>query len=150
MAPTPTWQRRLTRELKTFATNHLEGIRLLESDDLFLWKLLIEGPPGTLYAGEQFTLQFRFPADYPMTSPQVTFVGTAPIHPHIYTNGHICLNILYDHWTPALTVESVCVSIQSMLASATEKRSPVDNDIHIWRNQQNPKDTPWRFYNDAV
>jgi len=31
------------------------------------------------------------------------------------------LSILYDQWSPALTCQSVCLSIQSMLASCTEK-----------------------------
>ncbi|KAJ1656034.1 hypothetical protein IWQ61_004321 [Dispira simplex] len=150
MAPLTVWQRRLAKELKEFTKNQLEGIHLLESDDLSLWKLAIEGPPGTLYAGEEFVLQFRFTPDYPMASPQVTFVGTVPVHPHIYTNGHICLNILYDHWSPALSVEAVCLSIQSMLASATEKKLPEDNEYHLATNLQNPKDIQWRFHDDAV
>jgi len=33
----------------------------------------------------------------------------------------VCLNVLYDGWSPALTVTSVCLSILSMLSSATEK-----------------------------
>ncbi|CAM9973738.1 unnamed protein product, partial [Choristocarpus tenellus] len=43
------------------------------------------------------------------------------MHPHIYSNGHICLSILYDEWSPALTIQSVCLSILSMLSSCTGK-----------------------------
>merc|ERR1712232_502739 len=95
------------------------------------WRVAITGAPGTLYAGEKFVLRFSFPERYPMESPEVLFVGQAPIHPHIYSNGHICLSILYDHWSPALTVHSVCVSIVSMLSSCTQKIRPQDNDMYV-------------------
>ena len=80
------------------------------------------GPPDTLYDGEKFSLCFKFNGRYPFDSPIVTFVGDIiPVHPHVYSNGHICLSILTNDWSPALSVESVCLSIISMLASAKEK-----------------------------
>ena len=72
-----------------------------------------EGPSNTLYDGENFTVQFKFNVKYPFDSPEVTFVGPAdsiPVHQHIYSNGHICLSILTDDWSPALSVESGNVS----------------------------------------
>ena len=39
-------------------------------------------------------LQFKFPDRYPLESPEVVFLPEAPVHPHIYSNGHVCLDIL--------------------------------------------------------
>eukprot|EP00955_Chlamydomonas_euryale_P053571 355528-Chlamydomonas_euryale.AAC.9 len=39
-------------------------------------------------------LQVQFPDRYPLESPEVVFLPEAPVHPHIYSNGHICLDIL--------------------------------------------------------
>ena len=58
---------------------------------------------------------------------QVLFIPPSPVHPHIYSNGHICLDILYDGrnggWSPALTVNKIALSLRSMLASNTNKVS---------------------------
>ena len=40
----------------------------------FRWIVDIAGAPGTLYAGEQFQLQFKFGQRYPFESPQVFLI----------------------------------------------------------------------------
>jgi len=70
-----------------------------------------------------------------------------PIHPHIYTNGHICLSIIYDDWSPALGVEAVCHSMVSMMSSAKEKEPPADNEMHLDSGTQSAKDVKgWDFH----
>lgn len=103
----------------------------------FRWIVEVDGPPDTLYDGEKFNLSFKFNARYPFDSPIVTFVGDAiPLHPHVYSNGHICLSILTEDWSPALSVESVCLSILSMLASAKEKVTRPVDVIASYRNKK--------------
>lgn len=78
-----------------------------------------------LYKGKRFALKFVFEDNYPIEAPQVTFVDQVldgyhyrvPVHPHIYSNGHICASILADGWSPVLNVSSVALTMQSMLAS---------------------------------
>lgn len=68
----------------------------------------IEGAEGSIYEGETFQLQFLFNDKYPFDSPTVQFVGkNIPEHSHVYSNGHICLSILTDDWTPVSFIKKI-------------------------------------------
>ncbi|KAI8827277.1 ubiquitin-conjugating enzyme/RWD-like protein [Fimicolochytrium jonesii] len=143
--------KRLTKELRDLQASPPAGIFVEHAgDDLKCWRITLKGAEGTLYEGEIFTLQFKFGSNYPLESPEVIFVGSVPIHPHIYSNGHICLSILYDQWSPALTISSVCLSIQSMLSSASKKELPPDNNMYVLSAKKSPKATTWAFHDDTV
>ncbi|KAG5383302.1 hypothetical protein IGI04_034772 [Brassica rapa subsp. trilocularis] len=156
---------RLQKELSEWQVNPPTGFKHKVTDNLQKWIIEVTGAPGTLYANETYKLQVDFPEHYPMESPQATFlisffgiyifvifVPPAPLHPHIYSNGHICLDILYDSWSPAMTVSSVCISILSMLSSSPEKQRPADNDRYVknCKNGRSPKETRWWFHDDKA
>lgn len=149
---TSRFTKRLQKELLDLQKNPPAGITLDEVNDLQKWTCNLVGAKDTLYEGEQFKLQFRFSSQYPLESPEVIFIGNnVPKHPHIYTNGHICLSILYDQWSPALSVASVCLSILSMLSSSTHKEIPPDNDTYVKNCKgRSPKETRWWFHDDSV
>ncbi|GKU90000.1 hypothetical protein SLEP1_g4059 [Rubroshorea leprosula] len=85
---------RLQKELVEWQVNPPAGFKHKDTDNLQRWIIEVNGAPGTLYANETYQLQVDFPEHYPMEAPQVIFLSPAPLHPHIYSNGHICLGII--------------------------------------------------------
>lgn len=85
----------------------------------------IIGPPDTAYDGGRFLLEIKIPETYPFNPPKVKFT-TRIWHPNISSvTGAICLDILKDQWAAAMTLRTVLLSLQALLAAA-EPDDPQD------------------------
>ena len=60
---------------------------------------------------------------------QPTTARPIPLHPHVYTNGIICLDMLGTGWSPVHNVESICVSLQSMLSGNEKAERPEGDEV---------------------
>jgi len=56
--------KRLQKEYESIQKNNQEMKLLLPNNDLSLWHVNFLGAKGTLYEGENFTLQLRFNNEY--------------------------------------------------------------------------------------
>ena len=69
----------------------------------------------------------QFPPDYPFKPPKVNF-KTKVYHPNVNSQGSICLDILKEQWSPALTISKVLLSICSLLTDPNPGRSSRPGD----------------------
>jgi ubiquitin-conjugating enzyme E2 D/E len=104
-------------------------------DDLFHWSATIMGPPDSPYQGGVFFLNIHFPTDYPFKPPKVNFT-TKIYHPNVNANGSICLDILKDQWSPALTISKVLLSICSLLTDPNPDDPLVPEIAHIYKTDR--------------
>jgi len=114
-------QQRIQREFREVVKSREiaeSGVQLeLVTDDLTELAGTIAGPPDTPYAGGKFRLEIKIPDTYPFNPPKVRFI-TKIWHPNISSvTGAICLDILKDQWAAAMTLRTVLLSIQALLAT---------------------------------
>ena len=86
----------------------------VSDSNLLLWTGTIAGPEDTFYAGQKYKISISFPTNYPYTAPTIKFVS--PMwHPNVDMSGNICLDILKDKWSAVYNVQTVLLSLQSLL-----------------------------------
>ena len=114
--------RRIIKELKDLQTDPPGNCSAGPENekDMYVWNGTIMGPSDSPFQGGLFALKIKFPVDYPFKPPHVTFV-TKIYHPNINELGGICLDILKDQWSPALSIGRVLLSICSLLTDPNPK-----------------------------
>lgn len=115
---TSTAHKRIQKELHTLnADSTLVDLFKVKTcdDNLLHWEATMPGPESSPYEDGVFTLDIKFPPDYPFSPPKVRFV-TKVYHCNINSHGGICLDILKEQWSPGLTISKLLISIRSFLS----------------------------------
>lgn len=137
-----------SRTRAELSRNPIEGFSagLVDDCNVFEWQVTVMGPPETLYEGGFFTCNMSFPKDYPNKPPTVKFVSEM-WHPNVYADGRVCISILHspgndpngyedasERWSPVQTVETIMLSVISMLSDPNDE-SPANVDAaKEWRD----------------
>ncbi|KAM6495176.1 Ubiquitin-conjugating enzyme/RWD-like protein [Amanita muscaria] len=113
--------KRIHREIADLKKEDLGKLTLSPStDNLFVWRGTIPGPEGSVYEGGEFEIEIALAQDYPFTAPKIMF-KTRIYHMNISQQGSICIDILKNNWSPALSLFKVMLSLSSLLTDPNPK-----------------------------
>lgn len=135
----------LRNQLKELTKNPLDDISvgLVDDSNIYEWQVLMNGPTDTLFEGGWFKATLSFPPDYPNKPPKMKFQSDM-WHPNIHKDGLVCISILHEakedpfntqekmseKWRPIIGIESVLVSVMSMLGDPNFE-SPANIDASV-------------------
>uniref|UniRef100_A0A803P1N9 UBC core domain-containing protein n=2 Tax=Cannabis sativa TaxID=3483 RepID=A0A803P1N9_CANSA len=121
-------QKQLTDLYKTPVDGFSAG--LVDESNVFEWSVTIMGPADTPYP------------------PTVRFTSEM-WHPNVYSDGKVCISILHapgddpngyelasERWSPVHTVESIVLSIISMLSSPNDESPANVEAAKEWRERR--------------
>ncbi len=136
--------KRLAKEYKEIIKDVNYNYSVEPTDNFLIWNFIIIGPSDTIYEGGIFKGVIECSSNYPISPPQVKFHNI--IHPNIYNDGRVCISILHERtnfnshekdieiWTPLHGIESIMISIISMLSSPNfDSAANVDASV-LWRD----------------
>lgn len=138
--------KRLYSELKDIRKepNSLYSVGPCENN-FYKWEIFLFGPPNTIFENAIIEAYIEFPHDYPNKAPEFRFKNHL-FHPNVYPDGKVCISILHEgidefgyenlseRWNPSQSVNSILISILSILLSPNFE-SPANVDAsNLWKN----------------
>lgn len=143
---------RITKEISDLQKNSDLSLAVAFRDrDVRNVRAMIIGPHETPYEFGFFEFAVRFNKEYPRKSPAVTAMttsnGRCRFNPNIYSSGKVCLSILGtwrgergEEWSAAQGLESILLSIQSLMSSNPYENEPGFEDANEPHDKKNQKE----------
>jgi len=141
----------LKRQLAELQKKPVEGFSagLVDDADFYRWEIMVMGPADSFYEGGFFKAHLTFPPEYPIKPPKMKFQSDF-WHPNVAKDGDVCISILHEpgedkfgyekaeeRWLPIHTVETILLSVISMINEPNDE-SPANVDAaKEWRNDYN-------------
>lgn len=108
--------KRIMKEIEKINNGDFKEAELTIPDDSNIRHLraILNGPVDTPFHNAKFIVDIKLCMNYPMKPPNVVFL-TKMFHPNIGKNGYICLDILQNEWSPAMSIANIITSLQLLL-----------------------------------
>ena len=117
----------------------------IDENNIYEWQATIMGPRDSPYQDGIFYLSIIFPSEYPFKPPIVKFI-TKIYHCNINSKGSICLDILKNEWSPALTISKLLLSICSLMTDPNPDDPLVTEIAELYTNDRTLHDRKAREY----
>ena len=132
-------QKRLTKEMKDFENDPVEGVAIeLEHDNIVHWNVAIMGPEGSYYEGGKFVINIDFSDNYPFKCPVIKF-KTKIYHPNVKeSSGEICDQAIKNTWVPTLNANYLIKMLKELIENPSTD-APMEADTAAVFMQDNAK-----------
>ncbi|CAI2377257.1 unnamed protein product [Moneuplotes crassus] len=109
--------RRMNKEMSDLKKSGSADVWFYPTEESLLnYEGFIIGPEGSPFERGMFNVNITIPNDYPFKPPKLVFT-TKIFHPSIdFNTGFISMDILYDQWSPAITVPNILKLIRDFMA----------------------------------
>jgi len=133
-------RKRLQKDIIDIIKNPLteHGIYYTHDDSNMLkGYAVIFGPTDTIYRYGAYMFEFKFPTNYPVSPPKLTYLtndGSTRFHPNLYRNGKVCLSVLNtwrgEGWTSCQTIRSVLLILVTLFHNKPLLNEPGIKESH--------------------
>lgn len=107
---------RIQREYKELMITSSDywTVRPKHTDNMYVWEANIHNLQDPRHTGMNYSLEITLAENHPFQAPVVRFIDKVRCE-NVYTDGTVCIDILQDKWSPAMTISRLMITLCSVL-----------------------------------